>query len=196
MPLNKGDFQKSVLHYSAKRCNDGTDNCYELFDGELVEVPPESELNGWIAEWLRDEFVPFIKRRLIRVNSYELQVPSNPQNRYPDLVVLREEHLELTAKRQTITLNMPPPQLVVEVVSPYKNQKDDSYRRDYVDKRQQYEQLGILEYWIIDPQAQLVTVLLLVGGRYQATEFSDKQRIVSRTFPQLGLTTAQILEAR
>jgi len=175
--------------------DNGTDNRYELFYGELVEVPPESELNGWIAEWLRDELVPFIKRRLIRVNSYELQVQGNPQNRYPDLVVLRPEHLELTKKRQTITLNMLPPQLVVEVVSPYRNQKDDNYQRDYVDKRQQYEQLGVGEYWIIDPQAKLVTVLLLVGGRYQATEFSGLQQIVSRICPQLELTVTQVFEA-
>ncbi|NEQ64827.1 MAG: Uma2 family endonuclease [Symploca sp. SIO2D2] len=173
--------------------DDGRDNRYELCDGELIEVPPECELNGWIAEWLRDEFVPFIKRRLVRVNSYELQVQGNPQNRYPDLVVLRQEHLELTKKRQTITLNMAPPQLVVEVVSPYKNQKDENYQRDYVEKRQQYEQLGIPEYWIIDPQTRLVTVLLLVSGRYQATEFSGKQQMISRTFPQLKLTAAQIL---
>jgi len=175
--------------------DNGTDNRYELFYGELIEVPPESELNGWIAEWLRDELVPFIKRRLIRVNSYELQVQGNPQNRYPDLVVLRPEHLELTKKRQTITLNMLPPQLVVEVVSPYRNQKDDNYQRDYVDKRQQYEQLGVGEYWIIDPQAKLVTVLLLVGGRYQATEFSGLQQIVSRICPQLELTVTQVFEA-
>ena len=34
--------------------DDGTDNFYELFDGELVKLPPESELNSWIATWLRD----------------------------------------------------------------------------------------------------------------------------------------------
>ncbi|NET61226.1 MAG: hypothetical protein F6K47_35395 [Symploca sp. SIO2E6] len=51
------------------------------------------------------------------------------------------------------------------------------------------------EYWIVDSQAQLVTVLALVNGRYQATEFNGLQRIVSRTFPELKLTAKQILEA-
>ncbi|NES20167.1 MAG: Uma2 family endonuclease, partial [Symploca sp. SIO3E6] len=101
-----------------------------------------------------------------------------------------------TKKRRTITINMPPPQLVVEVVSPYRSQKDENYKRDYIEKRQQYEQRGIPEYWIVDPQAQLVTVLLLVNGRYQATEFSGNQRIVSLTFPELKLTAKQVLEAR
>ncbi|NET61380.1 MAG: Uma2 family endonuclease [Symploca sp. SIO2E6] len=91
---------------------------------------------------------------------------------------------------------MPPPQLAVEVVSPYRNQNDENYLRDYVDKRQQYERRAIPEYWIIDPQAQLVTLLVLINGRYQATEFSGNQQIVSRIFPQLELTAAQVVGGR
>lgn len=174
---------------------DGTDNHYELVNGELVKVPPESELNGWIATWLRDEFVQFIKRRLVRVNAYEIQVLGNTQNRYPDLVVLRNEHLELTKKRQTITLEMPPPQLVAEVVSPYKNYNDENYRRDYVDKVEQYQARGIPEYWIIDPQQELVTVLLLKDGSYEKQEFRGDERIISEIFPELGLSAAQVVRA-
>ncbi|NET56119.1 MAG: Uma2 family endonuclease [Symploca sp. SIO2E6] len=175
--------------------DDGTDNRYEVFDGELIPVPPESGINGWIALWLMYQLAQFVNPQLIRPNAYELQVPGNPQNRYPDLVVLREEHLAQTANRQTITLNMAPPQFVAEVVSPYRNHDDENYQLDYIDKRQQYERRGIPEYWIIDPQAQLVTVLLLVNGSYQATEFTPHQRIVSWTFPELELTAEQILQA-
>ncbi|NER99413.1 MAG: Uma2 family endonuclease, partial [Symploca sp. SIO1B1] len=32
--------------------DDGTDNRYEVFDGELRPVPSESELNSWIAQYL------------------------------------------------------------------------------------------------------------------------------------------------
>ncbi|NER50058.1 MAG: Uma2 family endonuclease [Symploca sp. SIO1A3] len=175
--------------------DDGTDNRYELLNGELVKVPPESEPNSWLTTWLRDELVQLIKRRLIKTHDCELQVPGNPQNRYPDLVVLREEHLAQTRKRQTITLNMAPPQLVLEVVSPYRNQNDENYQRDYVDKRLQYEKRDIPEYWIVDPQAQVVMVLMLVNGSYQATKFAGNKQIISRIFPQLKLTAAQILEA-
>ncbi len=177
--------------------DDGTDNRYELFDGELVEVPPESKRNIWMSLWLRDELVQMVDRRFVLpTNCCELQVIGKRQNRFPDLVVIREEHLTQPEKRCTITLDMPPPQLVVEVVSPYRSQKDENYKRDYVEKRLQYEQRGIPEYWIVDPQAKVVIVLLLVNGRYQATEFSGNQRIVSRTFPELGLTATQVLEAR
>jgi len=176
--------------------DDGTDNRYELCDGELIPVPPESVLNGRITRFLFAQFISLIGSDRVIPNVLELQVLGKTQTRYPDLVVVTELHLELMEQRQTITLNMPPPQLAVEVVSPYRNQGDDNYQRDYISKVHQYQERGIPEYWIVDPQAQLVTVLLLVNGRYQATEFTGSQRIVSRTFPELKLTAEQVLKAR
>ena len=150
--------------------DDGTDNRYELFLGELIPMPPESGDNIWIALQLMYELVQLVDRRLVLpTNCCELQVIGKTQNRFPDLVVIREEHLEPTKRRQTITLDMAPPRLVVEVVSPYRSQKDENYKRDYIDKVYQYQKRGIPEYWIVDPQAQSVTVLVLVNGKYQAT---------------------------
>ncbi|NES23951.1 MAG: Uma2 family endonuclease [Symploca sp. SIO3E6] len=177
--------------------DDGTDNRYELFLGELIPMPPESGDNIWIALQLMYELVQLVDRRLVLpTNCCELQVIGKTQNRFPDLVVIREEHLEPTKRRQTITLNMAPPQLVVEVVSPYRSQNDDNYKRDYIDKLHQYQERGIPEYWIVDPQAQSVTVLVLVNGKYQATKYTGNQRIVSVAFPKMELTAAQILQTR
>lgn len=50
--------------------------------------------------------------------------------------------------------------LVVEVVSP------DDPKRDLVDKRREYAQAGIPEYWIVNPQTESITVLQLRDGRY------------------------------
>ncbi|NES22780.1 MAG: Uma2 family endonuclease [Symploca sp. SIO3E6] len=176
--------------------DDGTDNRYELCDGELVPVPSESFLNGRITRFLFAQFMTILGFDKVIPNVLEVQVLGKTQNRFPDLAVIEEAHIELLDKRQTITLDMPPPQLAVEVVSPYRNLRDENYKRDYIEKRLQYERRGIPEYWIVDPQAQVVIVLLLVNGRYQATEFTGSQRIVSWIFPQLELTAAQILQAR
>jgi Uma2 family endonuclease len=51
--------------------------------------------------------------------------------------------------------------LVAEVISP------ESRRRDRIDKRDLYEQHGVLEYWLIDPEAETIEVLHLSGGEYQ-----------------------------
>jgi len=175
--------------------DDGTDNRYELCDGELIPVPSETDNNDWIAVWLMYKLARFVNPRLVRCHTCELQVIGKTQNRFPDLVVRREEHLSKPDKRLIITLDMPPPQLVVEVVSPYKSQRDKNYKRDYIEKPQQYEQRGIREYWIVDPQARVVMVMVLVNGSYQATEFTGNQQIISPTFPELKLTAEQVLEA-
>ncbi|WP_445301235.1 MULTISPECIES: Uma2 family endonuclease [unclassified Microcoleus] len=123
-----------------------------------------------------------------------MQVPilreGDSANRYPDLVVLRPEHILLTATRLTITLDMPPPQLVVEVVSPGRVGRD----RDYISKRDQYAARGIPEYWIVDPQEQIVAVLRLESGQsLEVGVFQGEQGLVSPMFPQLSLTAQQVL---
>ncbi|HIK15084.1 MAG TPA: Uma2 family endonuclease [Leptolyngbyaceae cyanobacterium M33_DOE_097] len=136
-------------------------------DGELVAVSPESRVNLLIARYLSKcleaSGVPF---ELIYCHAFEIEVPVfsqiREQTRYPDLVVIRPEHLELTENRATITVDMPAPQLVAEVVSG----GDENRRRDYQAKRKQYEARGIPEYWLIDPEKQQIIVLSLAGDNY------------------------------
>ncbi|MBD2776603.1 Uma2 family endonuclease [Iningainema tapete] len=169
----------------------------EFVDGELV-LPPESEVSDFIARYLLFVLASsgVVSLRLITIHTCELQVPmlkpKTPQNQYPDLVILREEHLALTKARLTITMDMLPPTLVVEVVSPGETARE----RDYKDKREQYEARGIPEYWLIDPQQQSVMVLGLIGGKYsEIGTFCGSERIYSPTFGDLQLTAQQIFTA-
>ena len=52
--------------------------------------------------------------------------------------------------------------LVMEVVSPDPCDRD----RDYHEKRAEYEATGIPEYWIVDPETNTITVLVLSGASY------------------------------
>ena len=180
--------------------DDGSDRRYELVDGELVEMPPESEPNNAIAQelfWLLAS-AQVIMRRLIKLYACQIQVPvlqsGDAANRFPDLVILREEHLSLTQLQLTIRLEMPPPQLIAEVVSPG-DENTKNYQRDYARKRDQYAARGIPEYWLIDPNRSVVIVLTLKDGAYQVREFRGCDLVVSPTFPELQLTAEQILRA-
>jgi Uma2 family endonuclease len=53
------------------------------------------------------------------------------------------------------------PDLVAEVVS------EGSWKRDRVEKKGLYEQFGVAEYWIIDPEARAMEVFVLGKGGYQ-----------------------------
>ena len=135
-------------------------------------MPPESPENDFFALNLRDRLINLVPRQLIRVHTCEVQVrvlePTDPANRYPDLVILRSEHLELMQRRLTVELEMPPPRLAAEVISPGKQNR----ARDLIRKREQYAAREIPEYWLIDPEQQTITVLRLEDGQYVEAEFS------------------------
>ncbi len=83
---------------------------------------------------------------------------------------------------------MLPPALVVEVVSPGKTNRD----RDYRYKRSEYAARGINEYWIVDPQENKLTVLVLESGLYREIIYQGDESISSALFPQLQLTVKQV----
>jgi Uma2 family endonuclease len=165
----------------------------EYWDGELVPVMTESKLNDDIANFLYLLFVQAgIYYKLLCPHSCEVEVMGKPRTRFPDLTVLDDVHIGLMAKSNRVTRDMPPPRLVVEVVSPGAESKPN-YTRDYRDKRNQYAAIAIPEYWIVDPDRKWVMVGRLVSGDYQFVTFRGTEAIVSPTFPELKLTAAQVL---
>jgi len=171
--------------------DDGTDTLYELENGELIPMPSESDINQRIAIFLLIYFsqlgIPSDQLRMkaeVAVHSRQVGV------RVPDLVVYSEELAKVMegATRSLILMDMPPPLLVVEVVSP--NQAS----RDYRYKRSEYAARGVDEYWIVDPIAQKVTVLEWVEGFYEEQVYCVSQAIASPLFANLKLTVAEVLQ--
>lgn len=178
--------------------DDGKDNRYELVDGELVMVPLPTGDHSDVIDLLSDTFnkemnkigQPWRVKRDVGV-----YVGVNPQtgldrSRTPDLCVLTQaQWAEIKADKTKAAVLRNAPLLVVEIVSP------SSKKTDYEIKKQEYETVGIPEYWIVNLHQSKVTVLLLVDSKYQATEFTGNQQIISRTFPKLNLTAQQVLSA-
>lgn len=172
--------------------DDGTDNLYELENGELIWIPSESEINRRIAMFLLIYFsqqgIPSYRLTMkteVAVSGRRVCV------RLPDLLVLSEELAKEMegASRSIILMDMPPPLLAVEVVSPKQE------KRDYRYKRSEYAARGIAEYWIIDPLQQQVTILELVEGLYEEKVYRGSDRVNSPLFPKIDLTAEQVLQA-
>ncbi|MDZ8222102.1 Uma2 family endonuclease [Nostoc sp. ChiVER01] len=190
--------------------DDGTDTLYELENGELTPMPSESDINQRIAMFLVTCFlqlgIPSYQLRMkaeVAVHSRQVGV------RVPDLVVYSEELAKVMqgATRSIILMDMPPPLLVVEVVSqcvarvPRVEATDEPVRvspnqenRDYRYKRSEYAARGIAEYWVVDPIAQKVTVLEWVEGFYDERVYQGESAIVSSIFANLQLTAAKVLQ--
>ena len=169
--------------------DDNSEKLYELFNGELIEVPPESGLNFEIANFLFLKFALLVGHRRVRGHGLELEVRGEPKNCYPDLTIIREEHIQQLSKRNTLRLSMAPPLLVIEVVSPGEIQRE----RDYIAKRTQYQDCGIPEYWIVDPQTQTILILELKENNYtELGSFSGNDLLQSPGFSELSLNVSQI----
>ena len=172
--------------------DDGTDARYELVNGELITMPPESELNSQIASFLFASFlqsgIPYYR---LRIGAQIAVSGARATARQPDLVVLSEATVAALegAPKCVITHDMPPPLLVMEIVSPQQE------NQDYRHKRTEYAGRRIPEYWIVDPIAQQVTILEWVDGLYEAQSYREAETILSPQFPSLALAAATILTA-
>jgi Uma2 family endonuclease len=173
--------------------NDNSEKLYELFNGELIEMPPESGLNVQIANRLFLVFAMILGTDRVRGQGLELEVNGEPKNRYPDLTIIREEHIQQLSKRNTIRLSMSPPLLVIEVVSPGELQRE----RDYIAKRTQYQNCGIPEYWIVDPESQSILVLELREKNYtEMGNFVNDDLMLSPGFKELNLKVSDVFNPK
>jgi Uma2 family endonuclease len=172
--------------------DDGLDNSfYELENGELILMPLESEINRRITSFLFIYFaqlgIPYYRLS----NKTEIAVISQRVGvRIPDLVILSEELAAVMqgAKRSLVMLDMPAPDLVVEVVSVGQESRDYRY------KRSEYAARGIGEYWVVDAIEQKITLFQWVEGFYDEFVFTGEMAINSPLLGELTLTAGQVLQ--
>ena len=79
------------------------------------------------------------------------------------------------------------PDLLVEVIS------EGSWRRDRVDKKALYEQFGVAEYWIVDPDSRLIEVFALAEGTYRLhARAIGPEAVGSKLLPGLTVSFDQL----
>ena len=101
----------------------------------------------------------------------------------PDIIfVSRErEHIITPANIQGA------PDLIVEILSP------STARLDRTTKRDLYARHGVKEYWIADPEAQIVTVMLLKNGAFEtAGEYGIEDTLTSPILEGFSVRLATI----
>jgi len=158
----------------------------ELNDGCLEVLPTPTYFHELIVEFLYDLLRLFVKDRgLGKVMRAPLPIRLwAGQMREPDVLFLRPDRLQQLARAG----NRAQPDgadLVMEVVSPGAHNRE----RDLEVKRSEYARAGISEYWIVDPEQQMISVLSLNGDVYRvAGEYGLDQTASSVLLP--GFTVA------
>jgi Uma2 family endonuclease len=107
--------------------------------------------------------------------------------REPDVIFMRSEHDERRAQRYWRGAD-----LVIEIVSGSTEDRE----RDLVTKRQEYAQAAILEYWIIDPDTETITVLNLESTVYaEHGIFTRGETATSALLAEFAVSVDEVLDA-
>lgn len=105
--------------------------------------------------------------------------------REPDILYIARGH----ARQKQY---LPGADLVIEVVS----EGAESRKRDLVKKREEYARAGIAEYWIVDPEQRLITVLSLDGSDYAvAGQYRPGSEAASVLLPGFAANVADCFRA-
>lgn len=111
----------------------------------------------------------------------------------PDLLYVATERFHVVTRKRM----QGPPDLAVEVISPY------SVRKDRVWRLSHYARAGIREYWIADPERRSIEVFVLadtsasdVGPRYEALGiFTPGTSLRSMVLPGFTCDPAEVFPA-
>lgn len=155
-------------------------NRYELIDGRIVMTPPagwgHGEIEANVVSILR-EFVR--KHDLGRVFGSSTGYNFAPRSTLePDASFIAHGRWAKGPHTRPGQFLRIVPNLVVEILSP------STSRRDRLEKKKLYEEHGVDEYWVIDPNRREVTVFRLADGRYSTGEvFTAGQKLRSGVLP-------------
>jgi len=174
---------------------------YELVNGEVMRRLPIRKHDD-IADFITRQFDKEAERLNLnyRISGRIMIRTENKygkeQGRHPDITVVDKIVWEAHPTDYSALLDAP--ELVVEVVS-------TNWEDDYIDKLEEYQLLGVKEYWIIDylavasrsylgnPKQPTIFVYNLdENNNYQVKSYQDNTPIISAIFPELKLTAQQI----
>jgi Uma2 family endonuclease len=166
----------TYLHYAALP-DDG--QRYEIIDGALYAITPAPSV--WhqkvvlrIARYLSTH-VEDMGRGQVFIAPIDVELAYNVVVQPDILVILNEGKEKITPSRI-----IGAPDLVVEVSSP------GTAGHDRREKQDAYAHAGIPEYWIADPLAQTVELLILDGAAYRSSGvFQGKISLPSSIIPAL-----------
>lgn len=161
----------------------------ELDDGRIEVLDMPSELHQLLVACLYRALLDFVSASglgTVLFAPFPIKLWDG-KIREPDLAFMRREHAN--RRHQSYWLGA---DLVMEVMSP------DDPKRDSEVKKAEYARAGIPEYWLIEPVAETVTVLVLDGKADQYAVhgvFRKGQTAGSRELPGFSVDVQALFAA-
>ena len=142
---------------------------YEIVDGVMLMAPAPTPTHQWIMQRIFLRLTSFVEDRalgVVLVAPVDLVIQRAPlRTRQPDILYLSAERsgVKGPAELRGLQFLETPPDLVVEVLSA------SNSRGDIEERLADYKRIGVLERWLVSPEAETIEVLRLSAAE-AATE--------------------------
>ena len=163
-------------------------NQYELIRGRIVMSPPAGWPHGALGSRINARLYLVVEQHRLGVvqdSSAGYDLPSG-DTLEPDVSFMSQARFAAGPAPVRGRFLGIVPDLAIEILS------KSTARHDRGEKKAIYEESGVTEYWIVDPDRNVVTVYSLGDGGYGAGTRVRAGRIPSRVLPQLELTIEEL----
>jgi Uma2 family endonuclease len=158
---------------------------YEILDGELYVAPAPNTKHQRVSRKLETALIEYVESNALGEvfdAPYDV-ILSDEDIVQPDLIFVRKERDGIIKENNVRGA----PDLIVEILS------ETTRARDLKEKRKIYARFQVAEYWIVDPQAETVQVLLWTHTGYTvAGTYRKSDRLSSPLTPGLDLPLTQV----
>ncbi len=165
---------------------DHANRLIEFTDGFLEVLPMPTDKHQCIVAFLYLAFWQFLKPRGGKAHFAPVRLRIRPGKfREPDIMLLLSATDERRQNRFWLGAD-----LALEVVN------EDKPERDLIDKRGDYAEAHVPEYWVVNPQTETITVLRLQGDRYEdAGTYRRGQIATSVLMPEFSVAADDVFNA-
>ena len=199
-------IQKPMTFEEFLAWDDGSGRSFELRDGFPMPISDPNAKHEDVADKLcrkledhcEDFSLPYLPKRQKQVFVGRNPDTDKEESRKADIVVFEKDEWERMRQSSSSAAAYVVPPLIIEIVS-------SNWREDYEYKLDDYEALGVPEYWTVDyaglggvrfigkPKQPTITVYQLTEeGEYQPKQFRGDDLIESSILGNLNLTANQI----
>ncbi|HQU42337.1 MAG TPA: Uma2 family endonuclease [Pirellulales bacterium] len=164
---------------------------YELIHGVLVVTPPpleeERDANEQLGHWLRTYQESHPQGKALDLTLPEQNVRTTGQNRRCDRVIWAG--LGRRPRSRGPVGRRDAPTIVVE----FPSSRAADRRRDYEEKKAEYRDIGVREYWIVDRFRRTLTVHHRRGPRWSKRVIGEAETYRTPVLPGFELSLAKLL---
>lgn len=167
---------------------------WEILDGTPIMMAPPSRVHQKILVELLTQFSTYLRDKTCEVYPapFGVRLPKGYEKDDNEIQTVVEPDIAVICDKNKLDDKgcKGAPDLIIEVVSP------SSAKIDKLIKFNKYEKSGVKEYWIIEPEAKIVSIFTLgENGRYGRPDiYSDNDNIKVGIFEDLVIKLERVFD--